>query len=344
MVMAANPVLPAREDLQLGEREDDDDPEEHVRHRRGVAEPVVGEAGVVDVLQDRPGGPVRAAFGQQIDLVEHLQRRHHLQHRDQRGGPAQLGEGDRPQPAPRTGAVERGRLVEVVGDRLQRGQVEQEVESHRPPQGHQPDGPHRVFLVRQPGDPVHPERLEHAVEHPPVRLEQHAPDLVDHRHRQQMRGEEGQPPQPLPRHPRVHQQGHHQGDDHEGDGGQDGEPDRVAEGLPHLAVAERLGVVVQADEDTVTVSGQAGVGEAHPQADADRHEEEEREEHQEGGGEEPPGAARGPSPVGGGGPSGSGAPRSGRGPPRGRGDGSHHIAPFCDSVAIRPDSAEPSGC
>ena len=90
---------------------------------------------VVDVLQDRAGGEVRAALGHDVHLVEDLQRGDHLQHHDQRRGAAEQRDGDPPDLLPRAGAVDRRRLVEVARDLLQPGEVEHEVEAERPPDG-----------------------------------------------------------------------------------------------------------------------------------------------------------------------------------------------------------------
>src|SRR5829696_1253046 len=79
--------------------------EEEHRQGRGIADPEVREALVVDVLQHRAGGEVRAARRHDVHLVEHLERRDDLQHHHERRGARQQRDGDHPDLLPRSGTV-----------------------------------------------------------------------------------------------------------------------------------------------------------------------------------------------------------------------------------------------
>ena len=126
--------------------------EEHERQRRRVAQPVLREAGLVDVLDRRPGGVLRArpALLQQVDLVEHLQRGDHLQHGHEHGGRGEQRQRDVPHLLPRRRAVGGRRLVELARDLLQAGEVEHEVEADRPPDGRDDHGDHRHARLAEP--------------------------------------------------------------------------------------------------------------------------------------------------------------------------------------------------
>src|SRR5699024_1203054 len=111
----------------------DDQEEVDVGDSRGVAHAVPGEPDLIDVQQDRSGGAAGTAAGHLVDLVEDLQRIQQLQHQHQHGDGGQLRQGDGGELPPTAGPVERGRLIEVLGDVLQSRQVQQEVETDGPP-------------------------------------------------------------------------------------------------------------------------------------------------------------------------------------------------------------------
>src|SRR6202012_2843803 len=136
--MSDSTLLPADQG-QPDEGHDEDDDEQDERGRGREADALAGERGVVDPFDGRAAGVVRAALQDQVDLVEDLQRGDDLEHGDQRGGPAQHRDGQPPGLLPPAGAVHGRGLVEVTRDLLQAGQVEDEVEADRPPDGDDDD-------------------------------------------------------------------------------------------------------------------------------------------------------------------------------------------------------------
>src|SRR5690606_38792251 len=74
MLCAAMSALSPRADPQLEGGDAEDEGQEEVGDGGAVSEPVAGEPHVVDVEQQRAGRLARAAPGQQVDLVEDLQR------------------------------------------------------------------------------------------------------------------------------------------------------------------------------------------------------------------------------------------------------------------------------
>ena len=78
---------------------------------------------------------VRAAGAARDDvrLVEQLQAADHRQRRDEEVARLEQREGDLPERSPLPGAVDRGRLVDVGRDRLERGEVEEHERPRRRP-------------------------------------------------------------------------------------------------------------------------------------------------------------------------------------------------------------------
>src|SRR5215813_835296 len=124
-LMRASVLGVAAQQPELEQRESKNDHEEHPRHRRGGAEvEEVLEGRLVEVLDDGSRRVARTAVGQDEHLAEDLERaddvgdEHEQEHR-----PEQRHR-DRPEAAPATGAVDRGRLVELARNVLESGQID----------------------------------------------------------------------------------------------------------------------------------------------------------------------------------------------------------------------------
>ena len=140
-------------------------------------------------------GPPR---GEQVDHVEHLevldaaeQHRQHDegQHHRQR---------DRPELAPRRGAVDLGRLVDVVGDRAQAGEADQHHVGRPHPGVDDDDRPGRERHRRRSsrtrtGDAG--EEGDDVVEEAGLRLVEEGPEVADHRRRQHHRDQDHRRPE-----------------------------------------------------------------------------------------------------------------------------------------------------
>lgn len=186
------------------------------------------------------------------------------------------------------GPVQFGGLVQMRRDRLEGGQVQQEVEADGPPDGGRHDAEHRVPLVGQPADlRCQPDGGEQLVGEAEVGREDHVQEQqADDAGGQQERREPAEPPQPLHHAQLVGEQGQHEADDDEGDGGQDREPDGVPQRGPDVRVAHGLGVVVEADElpagagDVLAGQAHSQTGHEGPDQEEGVHDEEGRDEDQ----------------------------------------------------------------
>ena len=185
-------------EAQLQRGEDQQHQEQRERERAGVAHLVELECRLVDVVDHR-GRPVdRPAAGHHEDLREHLERADDADDQEEQRGRAQHRQRDvarnRGQaPAP---SISR-RLVQLLGDRLQPGEVDDHREPDAGPHGHQHHGRHRQVLVGQPQqrlvDQLGLEQVE--VEQPEVAVVEPLPDDRDDDERRDERQEVERPQQ-----------------------------------------------------------------------------------------------------------------------------------------------------
>ena len=140
-------------------------------------------------------GPPR---GQQVDHVEHLEvldaAKQHRQH-DERQRHRQR---DRPELPPGRGAVDLGRLVDVVGDRAQAREADQHhvgrphpgIDDDDRPGRKLTDADHLEGRWRDAG-----EEGDDVVEQPDLRLVEEPPEIADHRRRQHHRDQDHRGPE-----------------------------------------------------------------------------------------------------------------------------------------------------
>src|SRR5690606_13519242 len=152
--------VPFMESGALGEREGGDDGHHQDRHQhqregRGVSEVVVRECLLVDVERHRESGVGGAAAGEHEDQVEGLHAgdaRHRAGEQDEEGRRPQHRKRDAGEPPPPARAVDRGRVVEVLGDAAETAEEEQHLVAGLAPDGDSDDGQQRELWVPQPAD------------------------------------------------------------------------------------------------------------------------------------------------------------------------------------------------
>src|SRR5581483_9012362 len=189
---ATSVLRSAAQQPELDRREEEDHQEEHPRHRRGGAEAEeVLEDGLVQVLDHRAGHVAGTAVRQHEHLAEDLERPDDVDHDDEQDDGAQERQRDRPEGAPRSRAVDRSRLVQVLRDVLKRGKVNDEVVPGYPPGRGDDDRDHRRGRVAEPGGRRRAELLQVVIEGTHQRVEQPEPGQADGDDREGKREEEG---------------------------------------------------------------------------------------------------------------------------------------------------------
>jgi len=142
------------------------------------------------MLDDGPRDVAGAAAGEHEDLTEDLKRADHVRDHDEQQNWAQERQRDRPERPPATGAVERGRLVQLARNVLKARQVHDQVVARHPPDGGGDDRPHRCRRIGQPRACRHAEGAQIVVERADDGIEQPEPCEPDSDHRQREREEE----------------------------------------------------------------------------------------------------------------------------------------------------------
>src|SRR5215203_6800773 len=283
----ALPILAALDHLtDQGDHQDDD--EQQHRGGRGGTDPVVGESRVGDQQQQDPGGLTWSAFGHQEHLVEDLETGDDLQQHNERGGAAQQRDRDRADLLPLRRAVNRRRLVQLARDVLQSGEVKDEVESDRPPQGGHGDPDHGQRRAGQHGRRLgDTEQALEGVPQPTLGRVDKRPDQRDRCRRQDEGEEEGEPEESLSATDPVRQNGEHEGQDHQRWHRVERELDRVPQRRPELRRGEHLPVVFEADEVAEPASDQGCVVKTADEHVDDRPDQEQQVEQAEGSDEQP---------------------------------------------------------
>lgn len=188
-----------------------------------------------------PSGP--AAVGEQERLGEDLHRRDDLHEEQQGEDEPGLRDGDVPDLAQQSGAVEFGRLVQLARDALEGGQVDQGGAAHVHPGRRDDDREHGGVGVLEPLLGGQVEDVQDAVEESvswvvEVLEEQHGGDRRQH-HREV--DQQAQIALPVPE--LVEHDGDDERDDEPEQQGQHGEQQGVAPGLPERGVVEDVGQV-----------------------------------------------------------------------------------------------------
>ena len=165
-------------ELHGGDGEDDD--EEHDALGRGVAGAAVGEGVANDLLDHDRRRAGRAALGHHPHLVEHLEAVDQADHDHEEQRRREQRDRDAAQPLPRAGAVDGGRLVEALGDRLQPGEQDDHDEAEVLPRRGEDDRRHRPGLRRPPADPRDADLGERPVDDAVVGVEQPLPQQRHH--------------------------------------------------------------------------------------------------------------------------------------------------------------------
>ena len=156
------------------------DEEDHGnRHGRAVADAILGEEALEEREAHHLGRGAGSAAGQQIDLVEDLEgddqtkgegdqdRREHQRH------------GDEAELLPRRGAVDARRLEDVLRQRFEAGEEEQEAERRPVPDVDDDDRQQRRVGIAQPVARRDADQPEHLVHQPEVEVEHQLPDRAD---------------------------------------------------------------------------------------------------------------------------------------------------------------------
>src|SRR5690606_21551082 len=230
--------------------EDRDDHQEHEHHHRdggGVAELQALEGAREQVVHDDLGGAERPGAGHDVDGREDLERVDHLQHEDQVGGGRQQRPGDVAEHRPAGGAVDLGRLVVLVRDVEQAGQVDDHVVAGALPDDQQDDGRHRPLLVGEPVDGGAAEQLDDLVEEADARVVQPLPHHRHRHHRGDDRQEEGGAEDAHAAHAGGQRHGEQQRQGHLERHAGGHEVEGVPDGVPEAPVVPQPHVVVEAD-------------------------------------------------------------------------------------------------
>ena len=232
-------------ELHGGDHQDDD--EQRVGHRRGVAGVELHERAVPQVVDDDGGGAQRSAACGDVDLVEELQRvdRQPDQHEQVRR--AEQRHGDGPEPGERGRSVDRGRLVQLGRNTLQRGQIHDHREARPAPDRHRDDHEQRLRRRRQERLRGYADGIQSSVDQTVVAVGQPQEDdaLRDGRHRHGDVG--GRPVDRDETHRAVQRGGDEQPDDHRAGHEQRRVDDGVLDRLHEDRVVGQLLVVVEAD-------------------------------------------------------------------------------------------------
>jgi hypothetical protein len=205
------------------------------------------------------------------------------------------------------GAVDAGRLEDLLGDPLQAGEEDERDEGRRLPGVRHDERPHRRRGLGEPGDGLSEEAEAHeeVVRHPERVVEDPGPGERHDRGRERPRDEDDGAQRPPPAERAVEEEGERRPERHLEEDGEAREERRVPEGREEPAVAERPRVRREAGPGGDDAVVELGPGEAQ-EDDAergDRHddgqEDEDRSEEEDALAPRPPGerpGAHGASP------------------------------------------------
>src|SRR5882757_5469529 len=162
--------------------------------RGGVAHVVEGEGLLVDVEHHRAGGPGRTTFGQHVDQVERLQpgdssdgRVHH----HEEAGRAEQRPDHEPEPLPRAGSVDLGRILEFLRYVLQPGEEDQHLVAHQEPHADHDIGAEREGRRTEEREVAKAQRRQQFGDGAALVHQQELPDQADHDQADDVRQEEG---------------------------------------------------------------------------------------------------------------------------------------------------------
>ena len=180
------PVRFARHPSDVRNRDDEDDHGDHPGQRGAVAGIVILEGLEIHPGAEHLGRPAGPAIGHRVDDVEDLERLNDRQRQHDDVGLGQARQGDVAEGLPGVGAVESCRLVILLRDRLQTGEVEDHRKADMAPDLGDEGGGQRRVVVGKPaaGEPVQADGLEGEVHRAEVRIVHPRPDQADRDQRQ----------------------------------------------------------------------------------------------------------------------------------------------------------------
>src|SRR3989454_1481737 len=261
------------------------DPEHRHHGQRGGrahAQLTAAHADRVGVGGHQVGGVGRAASGQHVDELEVEEREDDRERGDDEDHRHEQGQRDVPEPRPRPGAVDRGALHQLVGDRLQPRQDRDAEERQPAPRVDEDHGHHGEGRIAQPRralvllDQV--EEHQQPVEHPHARIEDPLPGHRAEHRRHDERQQQQRPRHALQLEVLVHHERHAQPAHELEHGGRRGEAEGVPHRLPEDGVVPEVDEVAQADEGGRL--GHRTLDEAQVDAVAERVAEERQQEQQ----------------------------------------------------------------
>ena len=172
------------------QRNDDNECKEDRCNCAGKAEVAALEAFFVNVVHERAGRVLRAAFGHDVRLREQLHGLDDRDHEDVLGRIGQAGQRNIAELCPAAGAVDGSRLILFLRDALQAGEEYHHLVAGALPGGHEDDGVHRDVGVAQEVDRACAEGREQGVNKTRVgvRVVQDRPQDRDNDHRRNLGG------------------------------------------------------------------------------------------------------------------------------------------------------------
>ena len=244
----------------------DDDQEQAPGDRRRVAELELraAERLLVQVHRDRLVLACRAAHRPVLDRLEEVGLGEELEPADRRDDDREDDRrpdhrhGDVPELLPAPRAVDRGRLVQVVRDRLHRGEVEQRVVARPAPRDHHRERDPGREASGLPVDRADPDPAEQVVEQPVVAREQLREDQGDGDERGHLREQDAHPEERPPAEPGVESDG--RGRARAGAGGRWRAPRSRACSRPRSRSTSRGGARCSCRARRSASSGRAGSG------------------------------------------------------------------------------------
>src|SRR5580693_4908704 len=123
---------------------------EDYAHRGGITEPLVEQAGVVDLQAEWRARYPRTAGGQLLDLLKEPESVDKPQQDDDEKHRPDVDQRHVPEHPEGAGAVHLGGLLQFTGDREQPGEQEYRLERHRGPQARDYDHRNRQMRVAEP--------------------------------------------------------------------------------------------------------------------------------------------------------------------------------------------------
>ena len=243
------------------------------------------------------GGRARATRGQEVHHVEHLEGLNRAKEHGEHQEGQHHRQRDRPELPPRRGAIDLGRLVDVIGDRAEPREADQHdigrphpgIDEHDGP-GRQADIADHLEGARRNAD----EEAHDIVEEPDLRLEKQRPEIADDGGRQHHRQEDDRRPEAVGAELTVDEQRQTEADDHLQRNRPDDEMRCHLHALPDILIGQDVDVVGESDEAQRRVRQvRFVIGEREPDRPEQRKDIDRQQQHDRRRDEEPGDAAIG---------------------------------------------------